>query len=183
MEEEKRLKYRLYVFVPYNVSDIQKGIQAGHVALEYANLYGNTDAYQSFIKHDKTWIVLNGGTTRGETFSRLYPDGLGSLDEISKSLSEEGIPHAKFFEPDLNFALTGVCFLADERVWDYKSYPDFEDVYWEAVLYKHFSAGRTLTRQELIEKYSKQYSAWVDEYMGCDENVFLRELIRDKKLA
>ena len=35
-----------------------------------------------------------------------------------------------FSEPDLNFALTAVCFIADERVFNYEDYPedDPEDV-------------------------------------------------------
>lgn len=60
------MKYRMYFFVPCNISEIQKGIQAGHAALEYAFLYGDTDEYKSFIVNDKTWIILNGGTEKWE---------------------------------------------------------------------------------------------------------------------
>ena len=35
-KEHKTLELRMYFFVPYNISPIQKSIQAGHAALEYA---------------------------------------------------------------------------------------------------------------------------------------------------
>lgn len=173
------MKYRMYFFVPYNISEIQKGIQAGHAALEYAFLYGDTNEYKSFIVNDKTWIILNGGTTRGVNWKSDL--GMGSLNEISQALWDNLIPLATFSEPDLNFALTSVCFLADERVWDFESYPDFENVLWEETLAT--SLGYKRTREFLIQKYPEHYQTWVRDVIGGEKNVFLRELIRNKKLA
>lgn len=55
---------RMYFFVPYNISEIQKGIQAGHSALEYALKYGRTKEFLDFVENHKTWVILSGGTTR-----------------------------------------------------------------------------------------------------------------------
>lgn len=113
------MEYRLYFFVPYNISDIQKGIQAGHAALEYANLYYQYLDYIDFVNNNKTWIILNGGTTNSSI------ENTGTLDQIQTDLFNNGIRYAHFYEPDLNNALTAVCFLADERVWDKEKYPDY----------------------------------------------------------
>jgi len=103
----------MYFFVPYNISDIQKGIQAGHCALEYAFQYGHTLSYTDFIRNDKTWIILNGGTT--------HNSGEGTLNQIEGALMANMIRYASFYEPDLNSALTAICFLANEKVWDLKT--------------------------------------------------------------
>jgi len=152
------MKYRMYFFVPYNISDIQKGIQAGHAALEYVENYGNTSIYHSFITNDKTWIVLNGGTTRD---FKDGIDGFGDMNAIRSQLSSNNITHASFREPDLNYALTAICFLADERVWDFENYPE-----WQTVPIMN----------------SKTYEEWV-ESIGGEKNLFLRNFLADKRLA
>ena len=38
MIEPEDLEWRMYGIVPYNISDIQKGIQFGHAVQEYNNL-------------------------------------------------------------------------------------------------------------------------------------------------
>ena len=144
------MEYRLYFFVPYNISDIQKGIQAGHAALEYAREYGHTQEYVQFIENDKTWVILNGGTTNNSTYY------LGTLNAIEHNLVENHINFSVFHEPDLNNALTSVCFLVDERVWDKEKYPDFEE--------------------------EDKWDRWC-EYLGGEKNAVLRNIIKDKHLA
>ena len=51
--------YRLYGFVPYNLSPIQQGIQFGHGVVEYAQKYFKDKTYQQWAKDDKTFIILN----------------------------------------------------------------------------------------------------------------------------
>jgi len=143
------LERRMYFFVPYNLSLIQKGIQAGHAALEYAYTYGKTREYKNFITYSKTWIILNGGTTN---------DKNGTLNDIASQLYKNKIDYGVFREPDLNDALTAVCFLADETVWDYEKYPDFNPLGSEG-----------------------DYQRWVEK-LG-EKTVFLRDLIRNKHLA
>lgn len=159
------LELRMYFFVPYNISDIQKGIQAGHAALEYANTYGSSEKYKDFIENHKTWIILNGGTTNNNyDGDDMY---VGSLNNIVNELMNNNIECEIFNEPDLNDALTAVCFIADERVFNFKKYPDIE--YFE--------------EHDVINDNNKNiYERWVD-FMGGEKNVFLRELIKNKKLA
>ena len=38
MNKPEELEWRMYGIVPYNISDIQKGIQFGHAVQEYNNL-------------------------------------------------------------------------------------------------------------------------------------------------
>lgn len=172
----------MYFFVPYNISPIQQAIQAGHAALEYAHKYGNNKDYISFIENDKTWIILNGGTTNSIWDENGIP--LGSLDQIRENLRDNKINNSHFVEPDLNNALTAVCFLADERVWDYETYPDFIDFYA-----KLFPDDMTPQRRVELRLKSEEelkllpyYDHWV-ESLGGNENVFLRQLLKGKKLA
>jgi len=184
---EERLKFRMYFFVPYNISPIQQAIQAGHAALEYAYHHGNSENYLNFIKNDKTWIILNGGTTNSERGDDMV--SVGTLNQIADQLSlgdgiADSIPHAYFREPDLENALTAVCFLADERVWDYETYPDFIDFYA-----KLFPDDMTPQRRVELRLKSEEelkllpyYDHWV-ESLGGNQNVFLRQLLKGKKLA
>ena len=81
--------------VPYNLSDIQKGIQFGHAVVEYANDHFNDEEYQQWAKNDKTFIILNGGTTNN---TRLKE---GTLNLYLNEAIEHGITVGEFSEPDL----------------------------------------------------------------------------------
>lgn len=166
------LEYRMYFFTLYNISEIQKGIQCGHAALEYAYKYHENNDYKSFIENDKTWIILNGGTTNS------CDENLGSLNVILKSLEDNGIKHAAFYEPDLNDALTAICFIADERVYDYKKYqdfimPDLEDI----------ESDLEFTNMSYTDIENTLHKEWINDIIGSSKNLFLRNLIRYKKLA
>lgn len=160
--KNNNLELKMYFFTIYQLSGIQAGIQCGHAALEYAKTYGDTELFKDFVENHKTWIVLNGGTTNSSRDSNGELNG--SLNRIAETLSNNNINNAVFHEPDLEDALTAVCFLADERVYNYEKYPDYEDAVknrmWGGINYKD----------------------WVN-FMGGDKNVFLRELIKGKKLA
>lgn len=92
---------RLYGFVMYNLSGIQKGIQFGHAALEYTRKYPNKRT-TDFIDNHKTFIVLSGGGSN---------DMLNRQDE----LKELDVKHAVFHEPDLNGAMSAIVFIVDEE--------------------------------------------------------------------
>jgi hypothetical protein len=183
MENRKILKQRLYFFVPYNISPIQQAIQAGHAALEYAFEHGKSNAYVEFMLYDKTWIILNGGTTNKKR--DLTGKVFGTLNQIGDELLTNKIRFSYFEEPDLNDALTAICFLADERVWDYETYPDI-DVYLKNQI------GNSLWLQLFRDgpwNYADCLGTQVDLFlewekiMGGPKNVFLRELLKGKKLA
>jgi hypothetical protein len=114
----------MYGLVPYNISDIQKGVQFGHGVVEYANRHFDSDEYQQWSKNDKTFVILNGGTTNNN------PDKLGTLNKHLEFLQDFRHDFRNlnfnveyFTEEDLGNQLTAVVFLLDERFWD-KSYPD-----------------------------------------------------------
>ena len=188
MEEEKILEYRMYFFTIYQLTGIQTGIQAGHVSLEYAYKYGQSDEFKNFM-NNKTWIILNGGTTNDERdFDGI---ALGTLNQIGDQLNENNIEFAFFREPDLNNALTALCFICDERVFNRKDYPDFVDYILDIKMYAEAKATSTAenmimlkikTNEELISMFPEYYKEWV-RFVGGIKNVFLRELIKDKKLA
>jgi len=175
---KNKLKYRMYFFVPYNLSPIQQAIQAGHAALEYANKFNLTPEFKDFITNDKTWIILNGGTTNAGTDENNVP--IGSLNQIREQLLCNKISISCFYEPDLNNALTAVCFLADERVWDHETYEDFMQYL------KRTNANELfyhLMLEEIIEDvYADDYKIW-EKNIGGKQNIFLRNLIAGKKLA
>jgi len=119
--DKNKLEYRMYGAVPYQLSGIQSGIQYGHAVIEYSNHYGDTEEYQKWSKIDKTFIVLNGGTTN------FYLERLGSLNQMAYSLETDfSLKVARFHEPDLGDQLTGIAFLVDERVWNREKYPDYD---------------------------------------------------------
>jgi len=187
--EEKILEVRAYYFVAYNISPMQKGIQAGHAGWRYARKFSaNNPEVWDFVDNHETTIILDGGTTN----SRRDFDGvaLGTLNQIADSLHENDIPFSYFEEPDLNDALTAVCFLADERVFNRKDYPNFVDY----ILDKMYLDSKTAMDaqnvvmlkmqglEHLQEMFPEYYKEWV-RFLGGVKNVFLRELIKDKELA
>jgi hypothetical protein len=115
------LEYRMYGFVPYNLSPIQQGIQFGHAVVEYALMYNDWEEYQKWANTDKTFIVLNGGTTNNKEGS------FGTMNMLEIDLRVWKIKYASFNEPDLGDQLTALVFLVDERVWNYEKYPDQEE--------------------------------------------------------
>jgi hypothetical protein len=186
--EEKVLELRMYFFVPYNISPIQQAIQAGHAAVRYGRKFGDTELFKEFADHHETFIILNGGTTNDQRDFDGIPQG--SLNLIGDQLNDNDIQFTYFQEPDLNNALTALCIICDERVFNRKDYPDFLD-YILNVIYprnEHIPDDRSVVIMrmtpidELQNTYSEYYKEWV-RFMGGVKNIFLRELIRDKKLA
>lgn len=159
---EEQLEYRMYGLVPYNLSPIQQGIQYGHAVVEHMinnpMILGEqiTPLYK-WAKHDKTFIILNGGTTN------LGHKGYkGSLNSYIQDLSDNKINYSTFHEPDLGDQLTAIVFLVDERVWDKEKYPDFID--------------------ESGNIHSPLSGNWSSN-IGGPQNVFLREFLKQFILA
>lgn len=111
------MEYRMYCLAERHLSSIQKAIQSAHAIVEYSSQYGNDEEYKQWARNDKTIIILDGGT-------------LPEMQLTDDLLNLSGIRYATFAEPDMGNMLTAICFLADERVWDYgrfgRSYKDFE---------------------------------------------------------
>lgn len=190
-EMEKELELRMYFFVPYNISPIQQAIQAGHAAVEYAYQLGKTKLFKDFASKWKTWIILNGGTTNK---TRDF-DGVaqGTLNQIADELEKNKVPFTYFTEPDLNDALTALCFIVDERVFNYKDYPDFVNWLLDIKMYSQAKDEANKNNPELWvklrlhpelheEMFPEYYNEW-QVFIGGKKNVFLRELLSNKKLA
>lgn len=162
-KSEMFLNYRMYGMVPYNLSPIQQGIQFGHGVVEYGQLCNGippfNSIYDKWAMKDKTFIILNGGTTNEN------PDRLGTLQQISKTLRDNNVLVAEFREPDLNDTLTSVVFLVDERVFDRELYSDF-----------------IKDDSSTDEENNIQYKNWIEK-IGGEKNLFLRNFLITFKLA
>lgn len=190
------MEKRKYFFVPYQLIGIQQGIQGGHASDQFAHRYKDNADNIDFVENWKTWIVLNGGTTNNSS------ENPGTLNIIFKSLLDNDIKCKGFYEPDLNDALTAVCFICDERVFNKELYPEFMDfvlnkIFPEIVESDYLSEDDLIDakigRESLVNNYKirlkfqnftkrPEYAEWV-KLLGGEKNVFLRNLIKDKKLA
>jgi hypothetical protein len=188
MEE---LELRMYFFVPYQLTGIQQGIQSGHSALRFALNYGRYDPNHiiwNFIEKHQTWVILNGGTTNNDRDFSGEP--FGSLNKIIDQLLVNDIEFNHFVEPDINNAITAVCFICDERVFDRKKYPDCMDFIFNKMYEKaredipeaNVKMLKSMPIEKIKELFPEYYDQWVIS-IGGEKNVFLRELIKDKKLA
>ena len=189
---EAYLEYRMYGLVPYNISSIQSAIQYGHAVQEYNNLMldfksnmqsvsfsseilnGSLIAFNKWRKEDKTFIVLNGGTTNESISDKWY----GSMQKYRDTLYENGVVFGEFYEPDLNNTLTAIVFLVDERVFDKVNYPNFER---ETLPYSKTKPSEKKLK-ELDERNAANYLNWVEK-IGGPKNAFLREFLINFRLA
>jgi len=184
------LELRMYFFVPYQLTGIQQAIQAGHSMGEYILKHGKYNQDHicwTFLEKWKTWIVLNGGTTNSTTFEDEYFKIIpaGSLNKISYDLGQAEIEFATFNEPDLNDALTAVCFIVDARVFDCETYPDFQEFMkprLDKVKFLELFKNGPWTRELIAQTYPTDVREWITS-LGGEKNVFLRDLIKYKKLA
>jgi len=138
------LEYRMYGFVPYQLSGIQSGIQFGHGVVEYSLTYSESFRYKKWAQLDKTFIVLNGGTTNDN------PLRLGTLNKLMIELDSLGIKYSIFREPDLGDQITSINFLVDERVWNKEKYPFDENESAEVKTEMLVEISRNLAEAERI---------------------------------
>ena len=120
--------YRMYGLVPYNISPIQQGIQFGHAVVEYGLEFFETPEYQAWARKDKTFMIMNGGTTNVGWDDN--GNHIGTLNNYRQLLSDYDIQFRSFFEPDLGDQLTAVVFLVDDRVWDKVTWPDYDGAWF-----------------------------------------------------
>jgi len=158
----------MYGLVPYNLSPIQQGIQFGHAVVEYAQRNFTQGDYEKWAKHDKTFIILNGGTTNSRRYEGKY---VGSLNEHAKSLGEMGVTNATFHEPDLGDCLTAVVFLIDDRIFDVEQWPDYDGAF--------YADGKTPGVNEFWNWKMK----FAETEKEADRIVWLRTWLRNFRLA
>ena len=171
------LEYRMYGLVAYQLSGtIHAGIQFGHAVVDYArtvrDIKSHEALYNKWADEDKTFIILNGGTTNNN------PERLGSLNVHLNTMREAGVLVKEFHEPDLGDQLTAFVFLVDERVFDRTIYPDFIP---ETLPYsKKKPSEKQLS--ELDARNKKNYEHWVEK-IGGPTNAFLRDYLRPLRLV
>lgn len=165
MESIYNREYRMYGLVPYNLSPIQQGIQFGHAVVEYGLDFFNTPEYQEWAKIDKTFIILNGGTTNDSSMR------LGTLQQNYFELTDRGIKVGEFHEPDLGDQMTAVVFLVDDRVFDKTHWPDYIGPY--------YIDGTTPIEMDYYEWKMK----FAETEKEADQIIFLREFLKRFRLA
>lgn len=176
--DSNRTEYRMYFFVPSNLSSLQQGIQTGQSVVEYAYRYGNEDDFRSFAFWDKTFIVLDGGTAN----TGYCGHELGTIDMYHKLLTENNIQHSIYVNSDLNEAITGICVLVEDKVWNYEKYPEFREYLLNAYkdnIIEHMRIQRNNDEQN-IKEYNEHYTHWIKS-IGGEKNLFLRNFLRNKK--
>ena len=107
-------KYRMYSLVLRQLSPIQKGVQSSHSIVEYINKFYKSSEYIHCVNVDKTIIMLDGGTYQ-------------EMKECRDTLAELGVPYMAFYEQDLGNLITSISFLVEDKVWDTKTYPSYEE--------------------------------------------------------
>lgn len=179
------LELRMFGFVPMHLSGIQGGIQYGHAVVDYGRMVrdvpGEEELYNDWADNWKTFIVYNGGNTNDRE------DYYGTMQIYRDQLKENGVTYCEFREPDLGDVLTGVCFIADERVFNEKKYPNFKPEFYNGGKEDKLDIfDINDTESKLIhddETYDlKSYRDWI-ESIGGKKNLFLRKFRKQFSLA
>jgi len=182
---EHKDNWRMYGLVPYNISPIQQGIQFGHAVVEYGinqKSEKSIAAYEQWAHNDKTFIILNGGTTN----KRLI-DGVpfGSLNQHVITLKEMGVDTAEFYEPDLGEELTATVFLVPKQVYNKKEYLNFDEYTIDTIsdLETALEINESYKRCNFDNRNLKETHEEWTEYMGGKTNVELRYFLSKFKFA
>jgi hypothetical protein len=155
----------MYFLVLRHLSGINKSVQTSHTIAEYAFKYHDNQDFRDYIINDKTIIMLDGGTHQ-------------EMVEAQRILTENNINHAYFTEPDVNDAMTAICFLVDERIWDRTNYHTFTSFTKEKIENNSFfyeESEQTLSESEINQLW--------EEYIGGTQNSTIYRLISGRKLA
>lgn len=195
-----KLELRMYGLVPFNISPIQQAIQFGHAVVEYGQKVkipqsiskmsiNSSCIYDDWADNWKTFIILNGGVSNHSINRYSKEEYIGTMEKNLQLLQEQNIDLATFYEPDLNDMLSAIVFIVDERVFSRKKYPDFEDWvienYGDLVKTDYYTSSYMLAQQiknSDSKRDKKVYDEWV-KLIGGDKNVFLRDFLKNFKLA
>lgn len=178
------IQHRMYSMVLRQLTPMQKGIQSLHSVVEYSEMMKQDNipeltkkAYEAWANRDKTMIVLDAGTS------------MDLVDVIFK-LKELGVPHTVFHEPDLYGCITSVCFVADERVWDTKKYPTYEEYRYDFTSRQEMGNTtvvdgdiRIIKDVYIVPPTREMWQATIFGTIDPEPYLALRELIFSKKLS
>jgi len=165
MNNRDNREFRMYGLVPYNISPIQQGIQFGHAVVEYGLEFSETPEYQTWARRDKTFMIMNGGTTNNTAFIK------GTLNNYSFELTDRCIRVAEFHEPDLGDQLTAVVFLVDDRVYDRVNWPNYDGPYYADMITPEATA------------YYEWKMKFAETEAEADQIVFMRDFLKQFRFA
>lgn len=161
MKREKRL----YAFVPYQLTGIQKGIQVAHALAEYSSIHDEREDFQEWKNHWKTIIVLDGGTTNegNESVYGMEPTK-GSIQDIMETIQEMGVQVEAFWEPDLNNAMTSFVFIVDEPVFNHEDFPSIQNFFekkLDTIPFLELFRNGPVEPETVQKKYPEIYEEWL----------------------
>lgn len=191
------LTCRMYAII---ADDIHPNKIAIHVALalqSYNNKMFDTEeeiarglklSHQEYYTHGafKQWtkdkdLVLVKGETINRKINDIETKTQTKLNNLLSTLNKNKIETGTYYAPEIGNELTCVIFVADERAYNEKDYPDFG-----TFLSKHtdiidtFEKNRTYESivQEIKTNRSTVYLDWVRS-IGGERNEFIREFIKE----
>lgn len=177
---KNNFELRMYFLTMYNISPIQQGIQCLHAVVEYFLKHWKDKEFWRWALKYKTVIILNGGTSNdGMLSNKAFVPTLGSMEQHFKTLKDNKIKCTCFNEPDLNYSMSAIAFLVDERVFNKEKYPDFSS--WANDLIdnmEHISEADKLEKRMKKEKYYDQYVREVGKDIA-----FLKDFLKQFRLA
>ena len=153
--------FRMYSLVLYNLSPIQQGIQMAHAAIEYYRNFNDSPDFINWVDNHKTMIVLNGGTSCHIENKDNY---VGTMEGHIEKLLSLGVNFSSFNEPDLNYALTAISFIASEKIYG-DHIPDLYKIWEQECSYiekKTHSFNETPIPS--FSKYLKKYKITLEQY-------------------
>lgn len=164
-EEAYKHEYKMYSIVLRQLNGINNGVQTTHGVCEYVWKHIGEPDLNKWISENKTLVILNGGSTK-------------DMDEIKSILVENNIAFETFEEEDLGGLTTSICLLADERVWNQKDYPKFENFadFVREQLYPNDSVTYTLA---LADPDGLELMRAFEEYVGGKDNVIKKQILNN----
>lgn len=156
-------------YCPYNIHPKQMGIQFGHAVVELGLMDRERELYLEWAKNHKTFIVLDGGTTNNN------PEKLGTINQLLNTIKDlDCVTIGEFYEPDLGDQLSSFVFIADERLFNHKLYPTFDEV----ISRKY---GEAEYSSDIKIVYPDDWVEYLDIH-GSEERVKLKEILKNSRL-
>lgn len=164
-KEKYKHEYKMYSIVLRQLNGINNGVQTTHGVCEYVWKHIHEPDLKKWISEDKTLVILNGGSTK-------------DMNEIKTILDENNIPFETFEEEDLGGLTTSICLLADERVWNQKDYPKFEN-FADFVREQLFPNDPITYSLALADPDGLELTRAFEEYVGGKENVIKKQILNN----
>jgi hypothetical protein len=108
------------------------------------------------------------------------------MERHLESMINQGIKVVPFYEPDLNYCLSAMSFIVDERVFNRTKYPDFDFENYSLFPIKRLDQLEFLQQHDFFEEGfvggKDAFNTWL-ESIGGEKNLFLRLFLKNFELA